>query len=300
LDSGFGPRKASKANRIKARRFSHLWLYLTHWPRAVFSRELTPVRIQLLPSTFDAKGQATLEQRLTCFLIDDCVAIDAGSIAIALSAEQRNSVRDIIVTHPHMDHIASLPIFIDDLYPTLKHPMRVHATPEVIDLLERDVFNWNVYPRFSELQNDYGPVMEYVPILLDETFRVAHLTIQAVSVNHIVPTVGLIVSDGKVSVAFSSDTAETTKFWDVVNVQPHLEALLIEASFPNEMASLAEVSRHFTPASLGKELTKLSHNGMDILAVHLKPTYREKIIKQLADLNIPKLSVMEPGRTYSW
>lgn len=258
------------------------------------------MKIQLLPSSFDAKGQATLDQRLTCFLIDDCVAIDAGSIAIALNDVQRERVRDIIVTHPHMDHIASLPIFIDDLYTTLKEPMRVYATPEVIDLLERDVFNWNVYPRFSELQNDYGPVMEYIPITLDERFRVAHLTVQAVAVNHIVPTIGLIVSDEKASVAFSSDTAETSRFWDVVNVEPHLDALLIEASFPNEMSNLAEVSRHFTPASLSKELTKLSHNGMDILAVHLKPSYRDTIIKQLADLNIPKLSVMEPGKTYSW
>ena len=266
----------------------------------VFARELTPVKIQLLPSTFDANGQATLEQRLTCFLIDDCVAVDAGSIAIALSTDQRARVRDIIVTHPHMDHIASLPIFIDDLYTTLRQPMRVHATPEVIALLERDVFNWNVYPRFSELQNDYGPVMQYVPIALDKPFQVAHLKVRAVAVNHIVPTVGLIVSDDKVSVAFSSDTAETAEFWDVVNVQPHLEALLIEASFPNEMSTLAEVSRHFTPASLERELKKLSHNGMDILAVHLKPSYRDRIIQQLSELNIPKLSVMEPGRTYSW
>jgi len=258
------------------------------------------VRIQLLPSTFDDKGYATPEQRLTCFLIDDCVAVDAGSIAIALTHEQRLTVRDIIVTHPHMDHIASLPIFIDDLYPTLKEPMRVHATQEVIDLLERDVFNWNVYPRFSELQNDYGPVMQYIPVPTGEPFRVAHLTVLAIPVNHIVPTVGLIVSDNKVSVAFSSDTAETESFWNAVNGQPHLEALFIEASFPNEMAKLAEVSRHFTPASLGRELIKLTHNGMDILAVHLKPTYREQIIQQLADLNLSKLSVMEPGKTYSW
>jgi hypothetical protein len=66
------------------------------------------------------------------------------------------------------------------------------------------------------------------------------------------------------------------------------------------MAKLAAVSRHFTPASLGQELTKLTHNGMDILAVHLKPMYRQTIINQLADLQIPKLAVMEPGRTYSW
>ena len=258
------------------------------------------MRMQLLPSTFDAQGVANLEQRLPCFLIDDCVAVDAGSIAIALTNEQRSKVKDIIVTHPHLDHIASLPIFIDDLYPSLKQPMRIHATPEVIDLLERDVFNWNVYPRFSDLKNDYGPVMEYVPIPTGQPFPVAHLKVVAVPVNHIVPTVGLIVSDGQTSVAFSSDTAETEEFWKLVNQEKHLEALLIEASFPNRMAKLAAVSRHFTPASLGEELKKLTHNGMDIMAVHLKPSYREEIVKQLEELQIPKLKVMEPGKVYSW
>jgi cAMP phosphodiesterase len=258
------------------------------------------VRIQLLPSTFDAQGVANLEQRLTCFLIDDCVAVDAGSIAIALTNEQRTKVKDIIVTHPHLDHIASLPIFIDDLYPTLKEPIRVHATPEVIGLLERDVFNWNVYPRFSDLKNDYGPVMQYVPIPIGTPFTVAHLSVIAMPVNHIVPTIGLVISDGQTSIAFSSDTAETEEFWRIVNEMKGLDALLIETSFPDRMAKLAEVSRHFTPASLVQELKKLTHNGMDIMAVHLKPTYREEIIEQLKALNIPKLSVMEPGKIYSW
>lgn len=258
------------------------------------------MRIQLLHSTFDGQGRATLDQRLTCFLIDECVAVDAGSIAIALTAEQREQVRDIIVTHPHMDHIASLPIFIDDLYATLKEPVRIHATPEVIELLERDVFNWNVYPKFSGLKNDYGLVMEYVPVPIGKEFKVAHLTVIAVPVNHIVPTVGLIVSDQKSIVAFSSDTAETDEFWDVVNRAKGLNALLIEASFPNNMAQLAEVSRHFTPASLGNELKKLNHNGLDILAVHIKPAYRETIIRELKALKIDKLRVMEPGKTYSW
>jgi cAMP phosphodiesterase len=199
-----------------------------------------------------------------------------------------------------MDHIASLPIFIDDLYPSLTEPMRVYATEEVIGLLERDVFNWNVYPRFSDLRNDYGPVMQYIPIPIGTPFSVAHLTVVAVPVNHIVPTVGLVVSDGQKSVAFSSDTAETEEFWKLVNQMKGLDALLIEASFPDRMAKLAHVSRHFTPATLGQELKKLTHNGMDIMAVHLKPTYRDEIVEQLKALNIPKLAVMEPGRIYEW
>jgi cAMP phosphodiesterase len=258
------------------------------------------VRIQLLHSTFDSQGNATLEQRLTCFLIDECVAVDAGSIALALDSEQRDKVRDIIVTHPHMDHIASLPIFIDDLFPILQKPVRIYATAEVISLLERDIFNWNVYPRFSELKNEFGPVMEYVPIPIGEEFQVAHLKVTAVPVNHIVPTVGLVISDGKSTVAFSSDTAETDEFWNVINQMPGVEAILIEASFPDSMAKLAEVSRHFTPASLKRELSKLNHNGIDVLAVHIKPAYRQEIIDELNALDIPGLGVMEPGKTYTW
>jgi ribonuclease BN (tRNA processing enzyme) len=258
------------------------------------------VKIQLLPSTFDEQGRATPEQRLTCFLIDDRVTVDAGSIAIALSDDQRQTVRDVIVTHPHMDHIASLPIFIDDLFGFLKEPIRVHATPEVIETLERDIFNWVVYPRFSELSNENGPVMQYVPFRHGEEFQVAHLRVTAVPVNHIVPTVGLIVTDERTTVAFSSDTYETEEFWELVNRAARIDALLIEASFPDSMAKLAEVSRHFTPALLRKELRKLNHNGLDILAVHLKPAYRDTVVAELEALNVPRLAVMEPGRTYEW
>jgi ribonuclease BN (tRNA processing enzyme) len=258
------------------------------------------VKIQLLHSTFDAQGRPSQEQRLTCFLIDDRVTVDAGSIALALTDAQRDTVRDIIVTHPHMDHIATLPIFIDDLFATLEAPIRVHATPEVIALLERDIFNWTVYPRFSELSNDKGRVMEYVPFNTGEEFSVGHLRVTAVAVNHIVPTVGLIVSDDKTTVAFSSDTAETEEFWKLVNRTPRIAALLIEASFPDSMSELAEVSKHFTPASLARELRKLDHRGLDILTVHLKPAYRQTLIDELSALRLPKLRVMEIGRTYEF
>ncbi len=258
------------------------------------------MKVQLLPSSFDASGRASPAQRLTCFLIDDCVSIDAGSIGLALTDAQRQTVRDVIVTHPHMDHIASLPIFVDDLFSELTEPIRIHGTPAVIELLERDVFNDNVYPKFAELKNQHGPVMTYVPLELGKEVPVAHLKVTAVAVNHIVPTVGLVISDGARSVAFSSDTAETEEFWKVVNRAQRLDALFIEASFPNSMQELARVSKHLTPKTMAEELGKLSHNGIDILAVHLKPAYREKLIEELNALGIQKLSVMEAGRVYEW
>jgi cAMP phosphodiesterase len=258
------------------------------------------VKIQLLPSSFDPHGGPSPEQRFTCFLLDDCVAVDAGCLALAVNEEQRQKVRDVIVTHPHMDHIASLPIFIDDLFATLEQPVRVYATTEIIEALERDIFNWTVYPRFSELCNAHGRVMQYVPVNIGEAFHIQHFTAIPVAVNHIVPTFGLIVRDERATVAFSSDTAATEEFWHLANAQEKLDALLIETSFPDELSELAWVSRHFTPASLAEELTKLKNHTPDTLIVHIKPTYREQVVNELTALQNPKLQVMMPGQVYEW
>ena len=258
------------------------------------------MKIKLLPSTIDAEGRASPEQRLSCFVVDGRVAIDAGSIAVGLTDEERGAVRDVVVTHPHMDHVATLPIFVDDLFGFLEEPVRVHATREVCDILARDVFNGTVYPPFQNFDNGRTRVMEFVPFREGEEFRVAHLTVKAVPVHHIVPTVGLVLSDGERTVAFSSDTSSTEEFWHVVNREPRLDALLIEASFPNFLSKLAEASGHLTPEALGLELLKLAHKEIDILAMHLKPSFRTRLIEELEALGVPRLSAMEPGRDYVW
>ncbi len=258
------------------------------------------MKIQLLPSSIDSTGQCSPEQRLTCFVVDDKVAIDAGSLGIASSDHQRSTVRDVIITHPHIDHVASLPIFIDDLFSSLHQPVKIYATQDVIDILERDLFNWSLYPRFSELRNDFGRVLEYVRVFPNQKFSVGHLQATAIPVSHSVPTVGLIISDGTSTVAFSSDTAKTDSFWTAVNSEKSVDALFIESSFPNSMTQLAEVSYHLTPRTLQEELTKLERQNVDILTVHIKPTFRKKVIEELNALNIPNLRVMKPGIVYEF
>ena len=258
------------------------------------------MKIKLLPSTIDAEGRASPEQRLSCFVVDGRVAIDAGSIAIGLDDSERASVRDVILTHPHMDHIATLPIFVDDLFASLEEPVRVHATREVCEMVARDVFNGTVYPPFQYFDNGRTRVLQFVPFEAGEEFRVAHLRVKAVPVSHIVPTVGLVLTDGRRTVAFSGDTAATEEFWQLVNREPRLDALFIESSFPNFLSKLAEKSGHLTPAALGEELRKLAHKDLDILAMHLKPSFRLQLIEELAALGVPRLSAMEPGREYSW
>lgn len=258
------------------------------------------MKLQLLPTTFDRNGCATQEQHLCCFVVNNCVAIDAGSLAMSTTSKQKELIRDVVLSHAHLDHIAGLPIFIDDLFATLESPIRIHATREVIDALEEHIFNWIIYPRFSELENENGEVVRYVPIESSNPFQIKDLTFKAVEVNHKVPSVGLIVSDEKSRIAISGDTSEMTEFWEIVNNEENLKALLIECAFPNQLDELAHTSHHLTPKNLGRELTKFKHQSCQIYVVNIKPMYRQQVIEEINDLNIPNLGILEVGKIYEF
>jgi len=256
------------------------------------------VKLQLLPSTFDDAGPSP-RQHLTCFVIDDSVAVDAGSLAMAVSPLQQSQIRNIVLTHAHLDHIAGLPLFIDDLFSTLTEPITVHATQPVIDTLERDIFNWSVYPRFSELSNANGPVLRYESFGQAEEFTVRNLTLRAVEVNHKVPSTGFLISDTETTIALSGDTAGTEGFWNLVNSADVMSAILVECAFPDELDELAVVSHHLTPRLMARELEKCERD-CPVYIVNLKPMFREVIVDQIARLNLKGVTILEVGKAYQW
>lgn len=256
------------------------------------------MKIQLLPGTVDENGKASLRQHFCCIVIDDIAAIDAGSLAQSVNSVQRNSIRDVVLSHAHLDHIAGLPLFVDDLFAFLETPIRVHAHQSVIDVLERDIFNGSVYPRFSELENEHGKVLEYVPFDSDLPFSLSHLDILPVSVNHNVPSFGFFVSgDDDVSVALTGDTASMDNFWVEANARD-LNALFIECAFPNSMRKLASVSHHLTPDQLGNELEKFSDKACPIFVINIKPSFRDEVVREVESLGLANLEVLEVGRVY--
>lgn len=252
----------------------------------------------MLPSTIDENGKASARQHLLSIIIDDAVAIDAGSLAFSCSNSQRSQVRDIVLSHTHLDHIAGLPMFIDDLFATLDGAIRIHATREMIDILERDIFNWSIYPRFSELSNDNGPVVEYREFARGSEFEVAHLSIRSVPVNHQVSANGYVISDGTVSIAITGDTAETNEIWTVCNETADLKAILVECAFPDELGDLATVSHHLTPRRLKNELEKFTKTDCPIYVINMKPMYRDRVVAQLTEAKIPQVQILEIGEAY--
>lgn len=256
------------------------------------------MRIRLLPSSAGRQSQL---QCLTSFVIDERVAVDAGSIGFAFSPGEIGTVRHIIVTHSHSDHIASLPIYIAEAFPALDSPIIIYGSSEVISALREFVFNDQVWPNFEKipLSNGSGPTLEFRQLEPRQTMSVAGIDVTPIPVNHIVPTFGLLVTNAATTVAFTSDTYSTEELWKTASQDPHLKAVFAEVSFPNEMARLAEASKHLTPELLAVELGKLNRE-VDVYAVHIKPAYRDDVIRQIAALGKPRVTVGEIDRVYEW
>jgi len=256
------------------------------------------VRIRLLPSSAGRQSQL---QCLTSFVIDERVAVDAGSIGFAFSPGEIGTVRHIIVTHSHSDHIASLPIYIAEAFPALDSPIIIYGSSEVISALRQYVFNDQVWPNFEKIQlsTGTGPTLEFRQLEPRQTISIAGIDVTPIPVNHIVTTFGLLVTNAAITVAFTSDTYSTDELWKTASEDLHLKAVFAEVSFPNEMRQLAEASKHLTPELLAVELGKLNRE-VDVYAVHIKPAYREDVIRQIAALGRPRVSIGEIDRVYEW
>jgi cAMP phosphodiesterase len=234
---------------------------------------------------------------MTSLLLNDSVALDAGWVSGALSLREQEKVKDIFISHSHLDHTCTLPFLIDNNFSAPGFSLRIYAIPEVVASMKNHLFNNQTWPDFTSLPNDLTPVLKLVEVRPEEAVIVNGLTVRPVLVSHLVPTAGFIVEDKKCAIAFSSDTGPTHRFWELVNGLKNLKAVITETSFPNELQDLAQISGHLTPATLDVELDKLKKD-VPVYLYGGKPKHLKAIRKQVAALKRKKLSLLEQGRTY--
>jgi ribonuclease BN (tRNA processing enzyme) len=238
-----------------------------------------------------AYGGSTPRHRQTSFLINGSVALDAGALTESLTLEDQAGVRAILVTHSHMDHVASLPFLVENVFGKVSGPIEVVAPSEVVASLQRHLFNDDLWPDFTRIPNHLLPTVAFRPVEPYARFQVEGLSVVAVPVTHVVPTCGYLVSDGASSVAFSSDTGPTDALWEAVRGMAGLKAIFVECSFPDEMANIAEISRHLTPATLKKEMEKFPP-GVPVNLYHMKPPTLPALRAQVAALADPRLRIL--------
>ncbi len=221
--------------------------------------------------------------RTTSFLLDHDVLIDAGTGVGELSLSELVMVDHVFVTHSHLDHITSIPFMVDSVGYMRDRPLTVYAIEETLDILRQHIFNWKIWPDFSEIPDARKPYLRYQSIELGKAVVLNGRSITPIPANHVVPAVGYHLDSGKTSLVFSGDTTTNDALWKVVNKIENLRYLVIETAFSNSEIDLAVISKHLCPSMLATELLKLERGNVEIFITHLKPGELELTMQEIMD-----------------
>lgn len=227
-------------------------------------------------------------QGTSAFLLTPSTLLDAGTGLNQLDSEQINKLRNILLTHSHIDHIASLPMLIDTLFSTLISSHRaftVFALPDVIEALQAHIFNDVIWPDFTRLPSAEQPVLRYEALSCWQSYTFDDmLEVIPFPVTHGVPACGYCVKSPSHTLVFSGDTGLSDITVQSLNRLGMIDTLMIECAFPNQLDHLAQSSHHLTPQRLACLLSRLARQPEAVHITHLKPPHRNTIIQQLHNI----------------
>jgi cAMP phosphodiesterase len=172
-----------------------------------------------------------------------------------------------------------------------KKPFEVFTHETVKRIIKSHLFNNIIWPDFSELPSLESPTINFNSIEEETKLRIGEFDITPIKVNHPYDAMGFIVEKDEVSILFTLDTGPTTRIWEVAHKIQNLKAIFTEVSFPNSLGKVAEVSHHHTIETLVRELKKMPTN-VPIILTHLKPSYRETILKEIQEINEDRIQVL--------
>jgi cAMP phosphodiesterase len=258
------------------------------------------VKIELVGSSI---GASTTLQNLTTYVINDCVAIDAGGLGLMVPLTRQSAIQHVLLSHSHLDHVATLPMFLDNVFKPDRECPRIYASGNVWDCLSRDMFNDRIWADLSRIAAEEGHFFSPIEIQSESTFKIAGLTITPVSVDHCVPTLGFLVEDDRVAILIVSDTGPTERIWELASERSFydkLRAVFLECSFSNSFEWLAKKTTHLCPRLFAAEFAKFPLNSSILpIAVHLKAWLRETIATELAQLSLRGLCLGDDVKTWN-
>jgi len=244
-------------------------------------------------------GGESQQCRMTCLLIDRRVALDAGCLSQMLAVEQQRQVSTILLTHSHIDHINSLPFFIDNVYGEGDCHIDIFSSPTTIYAVRRHLFNNAFWPDFARLPNHLLPAISFHELLDEVAVEIEGVRFTPIATHHPVPTHGFLIEKGSSAVLWSSDTGPTKRLWEIANTVPNLAAIFLETSFDNGRQRVADQSQHLTPQTMLTELRKLDRR-VPVILHHLKPPCIGRIRSEVEAIAHPDVRFIEQGKTYEF
>ena len=240
-----------------------------------------------------AYGASDAEHNLTGYLIDDWLAVDAGTLTSKLSFAQQARIQAVFITHSHADHIRDIPHLILNRFSQTAPPLVLFAARPVLDIICKNVFNGLVWPDFSTIiDGPTGkPVVEYRALTSGRKVMFNGVGITPVNVDHQIPAAGAIFEINGQAIAFTGDTGPTSEIWKRMNKIDNVVAVVTEASYPNDQSSLALNTGHLSPESFGGELKKIDADA-PVYASHRKLPFERDIESQIRNLRDRRARVL--------
>jgi ribonuclease BN (tRNA processing enzyme) len=219
--------------------------------------------------------------RTTAVRVDDDILLDCGTGVGDLDEAALAGIRHVFLSHPHMDHIACLPLLVDTLFNQLQDsPLIVHAVPGCLDILRSDIFNWRIWPDFLTLPHRDRPVMRFEPMEPGMRLDLDGRRIEMLPVRHTVPAAGFRIEQGGAAFAYSGDCTTNDELWSALNAHDRLDLLMVECAFGDHEEALARRSGHYCPGLLAADLEKLVHRPR-IGVTHFKPGEESRVLEEL-------------------
>ena len=232
------------------------------------------------------------------FLVNDELMVDAGTLASGLTLEEQQRVKHILLSHLHLDHIKGIPPLVDNLTGMVDHQVVVASLSLVIEGLQKHVFNDMVFPNFFDLKGRRPSILRKQELEAGKEVSVsAGVSVTPIPVNHTVETVGFVIRDDSAAWIYSGDTHHTEEIWRVAAQTPNLKGVFIEVSFPDAMMDIAIKSKHLTPKLLAQEYRKIGKPDLPLFVYHMKPTVRDQIMQEIAQLDISHVTILQEGQT---
>ncbi len=245
-----------------------------------------------------ASGSEVPGRNCPAFLLDETVLLDAGTIGLALNIREEHSLKQILLTHAHFDHIKGIPFLLDNLVVReTGNTVTVMSGEDVIETLRNNIFNDRIWPDFTRIPTPEKPVLQYGVLLPSRPAEINSYKVHLQPVHHTVPAYGYVIVQGNgKSLAYTGDTGPTDLFWKTMSSHD-VQCLIVEVSFPNRLGKLALNSGHLTPALLKREIAKMSPCPPKIFVMHVKPQYYGEIEREIVALRHNSVELLKEGET---
>src|SRR4030042_231096 len=220
--------------------------------------------------------------RRSALVIDEVLALDAGSLCPSLPLSAQQKLKAVLLTHYHYDHIRDIPMLAMNL--SYHGVLPVYSIPPVFEVLSTHLINGKIYPNFLEWPEGQ-PTLRFTTIEPYKLTNIAGYSVLAVPVPHSVPTVGFqITSPQGKKLFYTGDTGVgLSTCWEYVS--PDL--LITELSLPQKMEEWARKVGHLTPQFLKAELMqfrKVKGYLPPTLLIHLNPSLESEVEKEVAEV----------------